>query len=343
MAKEQFAKPVSEMKRRKAVGESTRFGEIRNFVNPAELITSENDFSMAVVPSLVVVFADTLVGALDVAKYVKNYHAKFGKYPRILCLEGISSCKWIQWNKPLNLWMKDVLIRCGIPAETVETLNGADTISELKIFMNKKHYKHASVFTARCFCLSAAIQLKRMIPFGEFKFFEKGFVSEEVAHVTNVVPTLHPIFDMDDLDGLGLDMLLGEIIRLNMLKSEILQIISTTLPRDAVKNIEEAFNGTKTYWEVKEYVPIVDKVLPVGELCGYIDVLKGLMPIETVKKYVEKGYILGLSTKADRSAVGLTEEQFFEMLPKRLSDFPWLKDQETHLNKQIDELLSFIR
>jgi hypothetical protein len=216
-------------------------------------------------------------------EYLQGYAKTHGKYPKVITLPGVSSSKYVDWGFPEEEWLKTILVNNGIPEKNVLSLCSID---DVKNFIRKHHYKHVSVFAARGYSVSTVISLKQLIPDIDFKYFEKEFLSKDWMAEEGIVSNC--VFDTDKLSSLGMDLLLGQIVRLNLVRDTLHQYL-------------------------KEY----------------------LMPLETVKKFTDKGYILGLNTEEEMNAVGIHLEDFNERLPKRLADFEWMPYAKNRVYEQM--------
>lgn len=293
MARTKFAQEISKIKRSSIAGQKTLLSQVREIVDFDDIILDDSDFRGGKRSRLVVVFADSLSIMSDVASYLNKYYARYGEYPCVVCLPGSSSSKYVDFGMPIETWMKIALCASDIPESVVyrydiDSSNGGP-IEALKSFLKKARYKHASVFTARGYSVSTIVSLKREIPDIDFKFYDKAYISEDCMEKWGMKSSA--IFDTDDLEDLGIDLILGELVRLNLI---------------------------------------------YNQLPNYLQ--RYLMPLETVKKYTDKGYILGLNTEEEMKAVGISVEQFDEMLPKRLADLEWIDNPKERIYGQIMSL-----
>lgn len=67
-----------------------------------------------------------------------------------------------------------------------------------------------------------------------------------------------------------------------------------------------------------------------------------LMTMDVAKKYVKKGYVLGIQDHKEQEAVGLTNDQYKKLLEERLDNFEWLSEHEKayqRTRRQVELLL----
>lgn len=291
---ENYAKEISRFKDAEAHSQKTLLSNPKYVLGSDKIIVNSADLSASKVPGLVVIFGDSLSIAYDAVNYLKNYFKKFGHYPNVVCLSGCSASKYVDFGAPVESWLKRILLSKGIPEDVVNRncidSSKNDPVDALKSFLKSSRYKHVSVFVARGYVISTVMALKQNMPNIDFKFFNKEYVSDCYLEEFGLKQTC--IFDTDDLSSLGLDLILGQLVRLNLVRD--------TLPD-----------------KLKDY----------------------LMPLNKVKKYTDKGYILGLRTEEEMNAVGISSDKFNEMLPKRLADLEWIDNPKRRIYEQIMSLL----
>jgi hypothetical protein len=341
---EKYAQPISLAKERRIEAERTRFASVGIYVDQAHLIKSLEIITMDS-PSLVIVVVDSLVVAPDLLKYANNFYKKLGRYPVILCINGFSGCKWMKYTNSMNLYMKRFLIRCGIPVKNVivPQVDEKDHIVFLRNYMEKRLLNRASVFASRNYSLSTAIALREAVPEVDLRFYESPYVSDDMARMTGLIPSSNAIFDVDDISSLGLDLLIGQIIRLNMRKAQLFSHISEDMSPRIYKKLEALFENYESIEPEDEVWLILKKKLTLSVLKKHLTVFGGLMSIEVAKKFVAKGYVLGLSTKEERQAVGLSEEEFEKVLVHRLKDFPWRHSHRKRMEGQLSSLSDYCK
>lgn len=279
---------ISFIKERIARAQKTLLSGLNNFLSPKEMIIDDNDFS-GHVPSLVVVFGECLTAAKDAGGYLRNYQKRYNRYPKVICLPSVLLNDNIEYGESVDKLLQKILTSMEIPEDVVYR-NNFDYSSEkmpidvLKSVIKRGHYKHVAVFSSRGYSVSTAIVLKDCLSSVNFKFFCNPYRTREMLCV-----------DSEKLDSYGLDLLLGEIIRLNMRFN--------TLPE-----------------HIKKYI----------------------LPMDIVKKYIVKGYVLGIVDEQEFKALGLSYEEYNKLLIQRINDFPWLREQKLakkRIDSQIKELI----
>lgn len=295
MAEKKFAEKISAFKYAMIGAQKTLLSQVSEIVAPENIISKGNCFTHRnKVPLVVAIFGDSLSIVYDAAIYLKRYHERYGKYPTVVCLPGLSMSKYIDFGMPIESWMKMILLNKGIPEEYIYCYEQDDMtrgpVAVLKDFLeDMSHYihdVHVAVFAARGYSVSTILALRKGIPDTEFMVFDKEYISSEYLEEQGIKPTC--IFDTDCLDSLGLDLILGELVRLHL----------------------------------------AYKSLPV-----YLK--RHIMPLDKVKKFIDKGYILGLNTEAEMNAVGLSFQEFYEKLHSRLADIEWRRDAKARIYEQI--------
>ncbi len=281
---EKFAAEMSNIKRANAGMMKTLLSAVREVVTFDKLLPK--DAQGANTPKLMLIFGDSLSIAFDVLEYLQGYVKMFEKYPMIITLPGVSSSKYIDWGMPEETWLKTILTNNGVPEKKIQSLS---SINDVKDFIRKHHYRHVSVFAARGYSVSTIVTLEQLIPEINFRYFEKEYVSKDWMAEEGVVSNC--VFDTDKLSSVEMDLLLGQLVRLNLKREKLPEYL-------------------------QEY----------------------LMPLEIVKKFTDKGYILGLNTEEEMNAVGISLEEFNEMLPKRLADFEWIPYAKNRVYEQIMSL-----
>ncbi len=295
MAEKNFAEKISAFKYAMIGAQKTLLSQVSEVVPLSNIITKGDCFSQRdKVPLVVAIFGDSMSIVYDAAIYLSRYHERYGKYPTVVCLPGLSESKYIDYGMPIVSLMRHILLGKGIPEEYIycyeQDVEKCGPVAVLNEFLNNvAHYihdVHVAVFAARGYSVSTILALRKGIPNGNFMVFHKEYVSPEYLEEHGIKSTC--IFDTDRLDSIGLDLILGELVRLHL-----------------------EYKSLPAYF--KQYI----------------------IPLDKVKKFTDKGYILGLNTEAEMNAVGISLEKFNEMLPKRLADFEWVKNAKVRLYEQI--------
>jgi hypothetical protein len=268
--------------------QKTLLSQVSEIVPSNDVIIKGGGLDRKTSPRLMVIFGDSLSIVYDAVDYLHRYYDKFGVYPKIVCLPGSSLSKHVNFGKPVETWMKIILLDNGIPEDAFYQDLGSsrDVICTLGRVFNATRCSRVAVFAARGYSVSTILMLQENFPEISFKFFAKAYVSSEYMEEYGMRSNC--IFDTDCLDSLGIDLILGELVRLHLMYD----------------------------------------ALPV-----YLK--RHLMPLEKVKKFTDKGYILGLNTEEEINAVGLSVQEFVAMVPERLCDFDWIDNVEERIYGQI--------
>lgn len=229
-------KELSLIKQTIARGQKTLLSATNEFLSTKELILSSEDLS-GKKPSLMVIFGTCLTAAKDAGEYLKNYHNRYGSYPRVICMPGLSCSRYIKLGNSVENWIKYVLMEMGIPEKVVcrdsfEFTPTKTPIEVLKEVITKGRYKHIAVFSARGYSVTTALNLKGVLPDINFMFYCNPYIPQEEL-----------CLDSENMGAYGLDLVLGEIIRLNMRRDSLPEYVKEHLMQMdvALKFVEKGY------------------------------------------------------------------------------------------------------
>ncbi len=167
----------------------------------------------------VLVVGDNFRAAAEAAVFLKDYREKFGGYPKIFCIAGLSTPKAVDYGYDSSFWAKIILIRMGIPKRLVKFYrfsNPKNPLAGVFYFINNMHLSRIAVFSSRGYSLPVAAKLFMMRPEIEWMFFENPHV-----------PLEKRIFEAEILgeEGFAIDAMVSAIFKLrhkrgNMLSPE---------------------------------------------------------------------------------------------------------------------------
>ena len=290
--KKMFAQETSHFKANIAKQQKTLLSDYRTVLSPKQIVLNHSDFDGGA-PRLIVIFGTCLTAVRDAGLYLQKYYNRCKKYPRVICLPGLSSSKYIKYGMPIENWMKVILMQMGIPKEVVKRdvfdFNKRDVIDVLRDFLKRTKYKNVLVFSSRGYSVNTALTLMQEFPEVNFKYFDNAYIKDEDLNL-----------DAENLDlGYGLDLLLGEIVRLNLNKEKFPNF--------------------------------------------YLS--ENLMTLNIARKFIEKGYVLGLRSEDEWRAVGIDRNKAMEMIVWRMADFDWMSERRAfdHTKQQIHDLLKNVK
>ena len=104
------AEKISLIKQTIVKSQKTLLSVTDEFLTPSEVIVNTTDFS-GKRPSLVVVFGSCLTAAKDAGKYIMNYRKRFGYYPKVICMPGLSLGRHINLGANVEYWLKYILYK----------------------------------------------------------------------------------------------------------------------------------------------------------------------------------------------------------------------------------------
>ncbi|MBR1948907.1 MAG: hypothetical protein IKA30_03840 [Alphaproteobacteria bacterium] len=215
-------KEISLIKQTIAKSQKTLLSVANEFLSTNEIIYHDEDFATKK-PSVVVIFGSCLTAAKDAGDYLQNYYEKFGSYPRVICMHGLSCSRHIKLGESVDYWLKYILCEMGIPKNVVhrdsfDFSSGEAPIEVLRRVIQKRRYKNVAVFSSRGYSVTTAITLKEEMPDVMFKFYSNPYIPQELL-----------CMDSENMNGYGLDLILGEIIRLNMRRESLPEYIQEHL------------------------------------------------------------------------------------------------------------------
>lgn len=194
--------------------QKTLFSAMREVLGPDKILSEENIYNEK--PSVVAIIGDSLSIVYDAIEYLQKQHQRYGTYPKVLCLPGMSSSRYIDYGRPIQSWMETILCENSIPEKNIEKITDFQAFVEYLETVASSDDFQMIVFTARGYSVSAIVALKKLIEKYNIKFFEKCYISSDYLEEFGLKAVT--IFDADRLDSFGLDLILGEIVRLNMIK-----------------------------------------------------------------------------------------------------------------------------
>ena len=184
-----------------------------------------------------IIFGTCLTAAKDAGDYLENYHNRYGSYPRVICMPGLSCSRYIKLGNSVENWIKYVLMEMGIPEKVVcrdsfEFTSTETPIEVLKKVITRGRYKHIAVFSSRGYSVTTALTLKETLPNINFMFYCNSYIPQEKL-----------CLDSEDMSGYGLDLILGEVIRLNMRRDSLPEYVSEHLMQMdvALKFVEKGY------------------------------------------------------------------------------------------------------
>jgi len=192
----------------------TLLSATREVLTLDKIVSDENVYDVK--PSVIAIFGDSLSIVYDAVDYLKKYNQKYGDYPQVLCIPGMSVPRYIDYGRPIQSWMKTILLEKNIPEEKIERITDFQNFENyLKTVASSENFEMI-VFTARGYTLSTIQALKKFVGKYNIKFFERNYISAEYMETYGLKD--NSIFDADRLNSFGLDLILGEIVRLNMVR-----------------------------------------------------------------------------------------------------------------------------
>ena len=222
MAEKKFAKEVSSFKYAMIASQKTLLSQVSEIL-PAKNIISREDFftKKSKRPLVLAIFGDSLSIVYDAVNYLERYYKKYQSYPTILCLPGASLSQYVRWGS-IDAYMREILINGGIPEKYIYSF-GRDIAKENPVALVKEFITGAegyiydipvAVFSPRGYSVSTLLALKKALPDTEFFAFSKEYLSEEYMSKNSMRSTC--IFDTDRLDSIGMDLMLGELVRMHL-------------------------------------------------------------------------------------------------------------------------------
>ncbi len=207
MAKEE-KKSLSSYKTREALSYETWLSAPVNFmitkneeVHPVPTISISGDCSKV---DAVLVIGDNLRAAAEAARFMEKQKKAFGEYPNVVCSNGFTTSKKINYGYSEAFWLKLVLVRMGIPKKVADRFTPEFKTQPIYDLL---HYfrdgEKIAVFSSRGYSLPVAQELFEKMPDVDWRFYENPVIAEEDR-----------IFESEIIgeEGFAVDFMLANIV-----------------------------------------------------------------------------------------------------------------------------------